>query len=179
MPAPGSASLTSGWDWASDASSTTSRLLQDRMPLIPTAILILQQLRPAPAVAQAAASAHGAGTAGNWYPINLYDTREGEMRDNNVPNVTNGTKTYSSCSVNGIMNAVELDIGNLHAGWKGTIGATGTNVNYTNFNGYVLYFSDHRGMLPSTHPSNGGQTLAGVINGESGLEDVDQLGGDP
>jgi hypothetical protein len=138
----------------------------------PTAILILQQLRPAPAVAQAAASAHGAGTAGNWYPINLYDTREGEMRDNNVPNVTNGTKTYSSCSVNGIMNAVELDIGNLSRWLKGTIGATGTNVNYTNFNGYVLYFSDHRGMLPSTHPSNGGQTLAGVINGESGLEDV-------
>ena len=27
-------------------------------------------------------------------------------------------------------------------------------------------------MLPSTHPSNGGQTPAGVINGESGLEDV-------
>ena len=45
-------------------------------------------------------------------------------------------------------------------------------MNYTNYNGYVLYFSDHRGMLPSTHPSNGGQTPAGVINGESGLEDV-------
>jgi Tfp pilus assembly protein PilX len=138
----------------------------------PNAILILQQLRPAPGVAQAAASAHGAGTAGNWYPINLYDTREGEMRDNNVPNVASGTKTYSSCSVNGIMNAVELDVGNLSRWLKGTIGATGTNVNYTNFNGYVLYFSDHRGILPSTHPTNGGQTLAGVINGESGLEDV-------
>ena len=50
----------------------------------PNAILILQQLRPT----LAAASGHGAGTQGNFYPINLYDTREGEMRDNNVANVT-------------------------------------------------------------------------------------------
>ena len=54
----------------------------------------------------------------------------------------------------------------------GHIAGSGGNVNYTNYNGYVLYFSDHRGMLPSTHPSNGGQTSAGVINGESGIEDV-------
>jgi len=35
----------------------------------------------------------------------------------------------------------------------------------------VLYFSDHRGMLPSTNWSNGHQTPPG-INGESGIEDV-------
>lgn len=142
----------------------------------PNAILILQQLRPS--VAQTTASAHGAGTATNWYPINLYDAREGEMRDNAVANITpsNGNagypNTYSSCSVNGIMNAVELDVGNLAKWLKGSIGASGASVPYANFNGYVLYFSDHRGMLASTHASNGGQTPAGVINGESGLEDV-------
>jgi Tfp pilus assembly protein PilX len=136
----------------------------------PNAILILHQLMPT--VAQTAASAHGAGTQGNWYPINFYDAREGEMRDNTVANTVSGTKQYSSCSVQGIMNAVELDVGNLAKWLKGSIGASGLNVNYTNFNGYVLYFSDHRGMLPSTHTSNGGQTPAGVINGESGLEDV-------
>jgi Tfp pilus assembly protein PilX len=142
----------------------------------PNAILILQQLRPT----LAAASAHGAGTSGNFYPINFYDTREGEMRDNDVPNVTpsNGNpgfpNTYSSCSVNGVMNAVELDVGNLARWLNGTMGGgtTGSNVNFTKENGYVLYFSDHRGMLRSTNPSNGGQTPAGVINGESGLEDV-------
>ena len=140
----------------------------------PNAIIILQQLRPT----LAAASAHGAGTQGNFYPINFYDTREGEMRDNNVANITPSTgnagypNTYSSCSVNGIMNAVELDVGNLARWLKGTIGASGTSVNYTAENGYVLYFSDHRGMLPSTHPSNNGQTPAGIVNGESGLEDV-------
>ncbi|MGC1645268.1 MAG: PilX N-terminal domain-containing pilus assembly protein [Candidatus Sulfotelmatobacter sp.] len=133
----------------------------------PNAILILQQLRPT----LTATAAHVAGS-GNWYPINLYDAREGEMRDNNVPNTVSGNNTYSSCSVNGIMNTVELDVGNLAKWLKGSIGTTGASVNYTNYNGYVLYFSDHRGMLPSTHPSNGGQTAANVINGESGIEDV-------
>jgi Tfp pilus assembly protein PilX len=138
------------------------------------AILILQQLRPL----LGAASAHGAGTSGNFYPINFYDTREGEMRDTNVPNVTPSSgnpgypNTYSSCSVNGIMNAVELDVGNLAKWLNGTIAGSGTSVNYTAENGYVLYYSDHRGMLPSTHKSNGGQTPAGIVNGESGLEDV-------
>jgi Tfp pilus assembly protein PilX len=138
------------------------------------AILILQQLRPT----YAATAANIAGP-NNWWPINFYDAREGEMRDNDVPNTTSGNNTYSSCSVNGIMNAVELDVGNLSR-WLNTasplpgghIAGTGGSVNYTNYNGYVLYFSDHRGMLPSTHPSNGGQTAAGVINGESGIEDV-------
>ncbi len=131
------------------------------------AILILQQLRPL-----VAASAANIASTGNWWPINLYDAREGEMRDNAVANTTSGTKTYSSCSVNGIMNAVELDVGNLALWLNGTIAGSGANVNYTNYNGYVLYFSDHRGMLPSPNPSNGGQTAAGVINGESGIEDV-------
>jgi Tfp pilus assembly protein PilX len=135
----------------------------------PNAILILQQLQPA----VTATAAHIAAT-GNWYPINFYDAREGEMRDNAVANATSGNNQYSSCSVNGLMNAVELDVGNLAKWLNGSMGGgtTGSSVNYTNYNGYVLYFSDHRGMLPSTHPSNGGQTAAGVINGESGLEDV-------
>jgi Tfp pilus assembly protein PilX len=137
----------------------------------PNAIIILQQLRPAPGVAQAQASGHGAGTSGNFYPINFYDAREGEMRDNAFANTTSGNNTYSSCSVQGIMNAVEIDVGNLSQWLKGAIGSSGASVNYTNENGYVLYFSDHRGMLPSPNWSNGHQTPPG-INGESGLEDV-------
>ncbi len=142
----------------------------------PNAILIFQQLRPG--LTQTAATGHGAGTSGNWYPLNFYDAREGEMRDNAIANVTPTStqagypNTFSSCSVQGIMSAVELDVGNLGRWLKGSFGASGVNVNYTQNNGYVVYFSDHRGMLPSTHASNGGQTPAGVINGESGLEDV-------
>jgi Tfp pilus assembly protein PilX len=118
----------------------------------PHAILILQQL-----------SAHLQPPTGvnSWYPINFYDAREGEMRDN--PN---------GCAVNGIMNAVELDVGNLALWLKGTIAGSGKLVNMTNQNGYVLYFSDHRGMLPDPNPTNAGATPAGVISGVAGLEDV-------
>jgi Tfp pilus assembly protein PilX len=126
-------------------------------PYNPNAIIILQQQ-------QIGANQAGAGTQKNFYPINFYDTREGEMRD-----AANG------CAVNGIMNAVELNVGNLGlwlAGKGSYASDVGKTVNMSNENGYVLYFSDHRGMLVDPNPSNGGQTPAGVISGEAGLEDV-------
>jgi hypothetical protein len=142
------------------------------------AILILQQLRPGVTL-----SAANIALTNSWYPINFYDAREGEMRDNTVANTSftpsktqtgyPDSYTYSSCSVSGIMNAVELDVGNLAQWLKGSTGlGTGLNVMYSMENGYVLYFSDHRGMRPDLNPSNGGQTPAGVYSGESGLEDV-------
>jgi hypothetical protein len=120
----------------------------------PSAILILQQLRPGLAAGSAIG---GAATRFNWFPINFYDTREGEARDTQQAN--------GSCSVNGIMNAVELDVGNLKLWLNGTIAGSGLNVNYTNQNGYLLYFSDRRGMLRDPNAGN-------VTYGESGLEDV-------
>jgi hypothetical protein len=125
-------------------------------PYNPNAIIILQQMAPG--------AASQVGNPKAFYPINFYDTREGEMRD-----AANG------CAVNGIMNAVELNVANLGLWLKGLgpYGADpGISVNYTNQNGYILYFSDHRGMLIDPNPSNGGQTPANVISGESGLEDV-------
>jgi hypothetical protein len=81
------------------------------------------------------------GSPFNWLPINLYDSREGENWD--VSGLTAGT-----CTVNGVMNAVELDVGNLRK-WLLASGAykngTGSNVDYTSQNGYILYFSDRRG----------------------------------
>lgn len=141
------------------------------------AILILQQLRPS--LVQSAGTAHcgslpcAAAYYNNFYPINFYDAREGEMRDSNtLGNQTSGSNTYSSCSVNGIMNAVEIDVGNLARWLNGSISGSGASVNYTAQNGYVLYFSDHRGMRKDPNPSNGTQTPAGVYSGESGIEDV-------
>ncbi|HEY7352368.1 MAG TPA: hypothetical protein VH596_06325 [Terriglobales bacterium] len=106
-------------------------------------------------------------TAFNWYPINFYDTREGEGDD-----IIQGD---SSCTPMGVMNAVELDVGNLNQWLKGNIPGSGSLVNYTNQNGYILYFSDRRGMLPNP---NGTQTIAGGnnpqlnITGDAGFEDV-------
>ena len=103
----------------------------------------------------------------NWYPINFYDAREGEVRDT-VPAVS------ASCTPAGVMNAVELDVGNLKRWLAGTTGASGTLVNFTNQNGYILYFSDRRGMLPN--PNGTFVTVppfaAGFKTGDSGLEDA-------
>ena len=98
----------------------------------------------------------------NWYPINFYDAREGEARDVIVNN--------DSCTVNGVMNAVEIDVGNLKKWLAGTIGSSGASVDYQSQNGYVLYFSDRRGML--LNPNATGPHPANTKSGDSGLEDV-------
>jgi hypothetical protein len=121
----------------------------------PHAILILQQLSP---TAANNTNTTGATSQNAWYPINLYDTREGEARDT----------TTAGCTVNGIMNAVEIDVGNLAQWLDGTgayNGGSGKLVNYADQNGYLLYFSDRRGMLPNPNQGN-------ITSGESGLEDV-------
>jgi len=106
-------------------------------------------------------------TAFNWYPINIYDGREGEPSD-----TVQGNNT---CTPAGVMNLVELDVGNLNQWLQGNIPGSGSLVNNTNENGYVLYFSDRRGMLPNP---NGTQTITGSsnpltsISGDSGFEDV-------
>jgi Tfp pilus assembly protein PilX len=116
----------------------------------PHAILILQQLSPT--------AKTPVGSANNWYPVNFYDTREGEPRDDST----------IGCTANGIMNAVEIDVGNL-AQWlarQGVYnGGSGNLVNYADQNGYLLYFSDRRGMLPNPNQGN-------ITSGEAGLEDV-------
>ena len=51
----------------------------------------------------------------NWYPINFYDAREGEIRDNIL------AAADDSCTTNGVMNAVEIDVGNLKRWLANTI----------------------------------------------------------
>ncbi len=100
----------------------------------------------------------------NWYPINFYDDREGENRD------TTANQANDTCTTNGVMNAVEIDVGNLKRWLAGAIpGTSGGNVDYLAQNGYVLYFSDRRGMLLNPHPPQGGSPTK---TGDSGLEDV-------
>jgi len=100
----------------------------------------------------------------NWYPINLYDAREGEVYD--APQTPGSFATFAAThgTPNGIMNAVELDVGNLKNWLFGTTAGTGTNVDFATQNGYILYFSDRRGM----------QYAAGATSliGEYGFEDT-------
>ncbi|MGA7908116.1 MAG: hypothetical protein WCA16_11980, partial [Candidatus Sulfotelmatobacter sp.] len=149
-------------------------------PISP-AILILQQLQqgknnPATQAYEAAGNNAASTTAGNWIPINFYDAREGEPRDNGA-RATNTTASavtpvYTPCSPSGIMNVVELDVGNLWLWLQGNApyaAGSGKLVNNTNQNGYILYFSDRRGML--SDPNRVG-VFYNNITGVSGLEDT-------
>ncbi|HSR68582.1 MAG TPA: PilX N-terminal domain-containing pilus assembly protein [Acidobacteriota bacterium] len=96
----------------------------------------------------------------NFWPINLYDTREGEVRD-----VSTST---SDCALGGVMNVVELDVNNLRRWLSGEIGLTGTSTATASEGGYIFYHSDRRGQLK--------------LNGEYGFEDVvnpSSAGGSP
>ena len=89
------------------------------------------------------------------WPLTLYDAREGEVRDN----VSN-----SDCALGGIMNIVELDVHNLGHWLAGDIGTTGTQVESVSQNGYLLYFSDRRGMLPNGGGDRVGYGYEDLIN---------------
>jgi len=92
----------------------------------------------------------------SFSPIALYDAREGEIRD-----VDLGSGS-TSCAIGGIMNLVDLDVNNLKRWLAGSIGSSGTNTESSSQNGYLLYFSDRRGMVPDGN---------GDILGEYGFED--------
>jgi hypothetical protein len=120
-------------------------------------------------VTQTIESTASTGTATNFYPINFYDAREGFPRDSSP---LAGTQGYA----NGIMSAVELDLGNLKNWIAATgdyAGSSGQSIDASPQAGYLVYFSDRRGMEPNPNATDGsGNPLPNVTNGESGLEDV-------
>ena len=137
-------------------------------PVHPNAILILQQQadRNGDGTASVAelvtdggtgSTITGPATRNNWYPINMYETREGEFRENQ--------RVTTNCSIGGVLNLVEIDVHNLQRWLTGTIGASGPNTEYTSQNGYVLYLSDRRGTIVAN-------ALLAYKNGEYGFEDV-------
>lgn len=99
----------------------------------------------------------------NSWPINIYDAREGEYRD------TTTGKAASTCAINGIMNLVELDVGMLN-NWL-VNSTTGKSIDKVTQSGYILYFSDRRGMLVNQNLA----VIPKVKNGVSGLEDLINL----
>jgi hypothetical protein len=100
----------------------------------------------------------GTNSQYNWFPINFYDPREGEVRDSDLGNGT--------CTSNGVLNAVELDVLNLQKWLNGTYAGSGTLVDSASQNGYLLYFSDRRGMRTNVN------ITPHAKNGEYGYEDL-------
>jgi Tfp pilus assembly protein PilX len=137
----------------------------------------------------------GTNSQYNWYPINFYETREGENNDtrsNTFPfsttcgtaSCTNNTGSSGTPNgtPNGVMNAVELDVGNLRNWLLGKTGTNGPNVNYSSQNGYILYFSDRRGEQVATALTKAvcSGCPTGSDAGEYGFEDtVNYAGGSP
>src|SRR3984893_13485863 len=133
---------------------------QNQIPSHARAILIFQQLadRNGNGVINGGDAPSAITGIDSWYPINFYDPREGFPRDFTA---LAGTQ----CNVNGIMNAVELDVGNLNQWVRGFFPGGLPPIDYSGQNGFLVYFSDRRGMQPD--PNNGN-----LLSGEYGFEDV-------
>ena len=118
----------------------------------PNAILRIARLRDN---VSAGAGCGGPSTNGiDYWPMVLYDTREGVYRPGNAPAAPNSLDYAGANAVNGVtgvgvMNYIELDAGNLATWLKNNQAGLGINNN----TGFTVYFSDRRGEQPD--PSSG------------------------
>ncbi|MGD0124786.1 MAG: hypothetical protein ABSF46_05460 [Terriglobia bacterium] len=96
---------------------------------------------PTPSCTWTSTGLNAASTSSNFVPINLYDAREGEVRDTEP-------STNTTSSLNGIMNLVEIDVGNLQQWFAGNIATSGkfayNGPDALNNSGYIVYTSDRR-----------------------------------
>lgn len=134
-------------------------------PLAPNAIIRLARVRDNPTVAYSGVKSACTSTSSpyDFWPLTLYDTREGVSRDNALANNSDdATSSHPLITAEGVMDYVELDATNLAKWFTGAIGSSGLNAN--NNGGYTVYFSDRRG--DETDPVTGQKT------GSFGFNDV-------
>ncbi len=91
----------------------------------------------------------GSTSPTDYVPINMYDTREGNLRDNNTGSIT----------LNGVMNVIELDVQNLQ--WWFANDTYGKQALFND--GYIVYFSDRRNNFSPT------STSYNYLLGETGM----------
>ena len=111
----------------------------------------------------------------DYWPLALYDTREGLRRDESA---TDPTNLYPA----GVMYYVELDTNNLARWFRGTLAGSGNTAKNDN-GGYIVYFSDrrnNRNASDTTSRADGRMCgspaancfAANVETGEFGYEDI-------
>ncbi len=122
----------------------------------PNAIIRIQRVRTAPSTGTASPAACAGAVAGDYWPLTLYDTREGKPRDNEAVGSAN-------IFLSGVIHYIEFDVNNFRRWLTGNIGVNGGNV--VNEDGFTVYFSDRRTNL----------NAAGVETGDYGFEDVINL----
>ncbi len=116
-PAGNWVGVTRTWLQRGFARGTTIPTAPGANPVHPNAILVFQKLAGDRNLSGGALTAADGpqnfiepNSQFSWHPINFFDPREGFPRDSVVGTGLAGTQCY----VNGIMNAVELDVGNLN-----------------------------------------------------------------
>ena len=126
----------------------------------PDAVIRIQRVKDLPGVAgygpcgtNAAGSLSPAST--DYWPLALYDTREGNQRDN----IATGS---AQIALGGIIHYIELDVNNLRRWLTGAIGASGGNVR--NDNGFIVYFSDRRNNRDGGNSETGEYGFEDVVN---------------
>ncbi len=97
----------------------------------------------------------GSFTGTDYWPNVLYDTREGNLRDN-IPVV------QTTMFLGGVMHYVELDVTNLSRWLQGAIGVSGTGA--MSQNGYVVYFSDRRNNKNAALEETGEYGFEDIVN---------------
>jgi hypothetical protein len=121
----------------------------------PDAVIRLQRVRDNPSISTGGGCGTVAGLiASDYWPLVLYDSREGILRDSEPT-------TQTTMHLGGGMHYIELDMLNLRRWLLGQIGTSGTQAFNHDGTGYVLYFSDRR--------TN--NDAAGSETGEYGNED--------
>ena len=120
----------------------------------PNAVIRIQRVRYDGNLMEPGGTGCGNGSQDgyDYWPLVLYDTREGNFRDG-IP--TGQTTMFLA----GVRHYVELDVNNFRRWVQGSIGTSGNSV--LDQNGYVVYFSDRRGN----------RDFAGNETGEFGFED--------
>ncbi len=124
------------------------------------AIIRLQRVKDVPAT-NAPCGVNGgtiSQTSTDYWPNALYDTREGNFRDNvSTANLT--------IALGGVVQYIELDVNNLRrwiAGDAAFVGGTG----YQTFsdNGYIVYFSDRRNNRNAANHETGEYGFEDAVN---------------
>jgi hypothetical protein len=129
----------------------------------PNAIIRFQRIKETPSTGDNCGTVAGAWPPAplpdtDYWPLVMFDPREGHPRDNH-PTAANADL---GMHMSGIMHYVDLDVNNLRRWLLGQIPAAGSSgPQAANEDGYLVYFSDRRGN----------RNLAGRETGEFGWED--------
>jgi len=125
----------------------------------PDAVIRIQRLRDDPSTASNCGT--NSVSSSDYWPLVLFDSREGTLRDTAVAAPAGGPAppNFQPLMLSGVMHYIELDMRNLARWFQGTIGLSGAQAR--SVNGYVVYFSDRRGN----------KNAANAETGEFGWED--------